>query len=59
MLLTPNTLEVAYDDKDKKGLDDEGMHMKIIYPLDLVHHYKMDLLMKLYGRKKKICQENF
>ena len=34
MLLTPNiNFEIAYDDKDKKGLDDEWYaHMKIIYP---------------------------
>ena len=34
MLLTPNiNLEIAYDDKDKKGLEDEWYaHIKIIHP---------------------------
>lgn len=34
MLLTPNiNFEIAYDDKDKKGLDDEWYaHIKIIHP---------------------------
>ena len=45
MLLTPNlNLELAYDDKDKKGLEDEWYaKVQFIHPQDQDLLYKMDL----------------